>query len=57
VTVEDAMAAISSQMPLAEKCKYGDSVIDNSGTFDRTIALLEQFVAEMTKNSIFYKKT
>ncbi|KAH8117394.1 CoaE-domain-containing protein [Phellopilus nigrolimitatus] len=31
---EDAMARIKSQMPITEKAKYADAVIDNSGTLD-----------------------
>jgi len=35
-TLEQAMARISSQMPLDEKRKYADFVIDNTGTREET---------------------
>jgi len=35
-TLEQAMARISSQMPLSEKRKYADFVIENTGTREAT---------------------
>jgi dephospho-CoA kinase len=35
-TEEAARARIASQMPLAVKARYGDYVIDNSGTREQT---------------------
>lgn len=56
VSLDEARASISSQMPLAEKCKLGDWVIDNSGSFDETLASLRQFVREISLNSLFKGK-
>lgn len=42
---EDALRIIASQMPLAEKEKYGRIVIDNSGTPEETAALLAEIWA------------
>jgi dephospho-CoA kinase len=47
VSEDEARESMSSQMPLAEKCKLGDRVIDNSGSFDVTLVALKQFVQEM----------
>lgn len=49
VSKDEARESISSQMPLVEKCKLGDRVIDNSGSFDVTLAALRQFVREISR--------
>ena len=42
ISAEEAARIISSQMPLAEKEKYGRIVIDNSGTPEQTRRLLDE---------------
>lgn len=38
ISCEDAMARIHAQMPLREKLKYADVIIDNNGTLESTKA-------------------
>lgn len=56
VTECDAMESISSQMPLVEKCRFGDRVIDNSGSFAETLVALKQFVLDISSNPLFHGK-
>ena len=56
VSVDDARASISCQMPLTEKCKLGDWVIDNSGSFDESLKQLEQLVEKITQKVLFKRK-
>ena len=44
---EDIEARIASQMPLAEKLQYADSVIDNSGMLDETRRQVERVWNEL----------
>ncbi|MED3622708.1 dephospho-CoA kinase [Neobacillus thermocopriae] len=46
LTVEEAKARIHSQMPLAEKIKLADAVIDNNGSIDCTRKQLLQLLSE-----------
>jgi hypothetical protein len=41
-TREEALARLASQMPLAEKRKYADYVIDTSGTKEDTLLQTEE---------------
>jgi len=43
---EEALARINSQMPIAEKIKHADKVIDNNGTIAETKQQLMQVLAE-----------
>lgn len=43
---EEALARIKSQMPIGEKIKYADQVIDNNGTIAETKQQLEQILAQ-----------
>lgn len=45
-TEGEALARIQSQMPLKEKVKLSDAVIDNNGTFEETKAQLEHILKE-----------
>jgi len=45
LTITDAQARISSQMPLSEKIKLADAVINNNGTLDETKQQLLQILA------------
>ncbi|MEH7116551.1 dephospho-CoA kinase [Neobacillus vireti] len=46
LTIADAKARISSQMPLSEKIKLADAVINNNGTLDETKQQLLQILAK-----------
>ncbi len=48
VSEGDALKAYSSQMSLEEKCNLGNRVIDNSGTFEDTMAALRLFATELS---------
>ena len=51
------MQSILSQMPLAEKCKRGDWVVDNSGSLDETRVALNKIVDEISGSpALFYGK-
>jgi dephospho-CoA kinase len=56
VSKDEAMESIASQMPLVEKCKLGDWVIDNSGSFAATLTALRQFVRKIALNGLFQGK-
>jgi dephospho-CoA kinase len=45
-TKEEALARIKSQMPIDEKVKHADKVIDNNGTIAETKQQLEQILAQ-----------
>ncbi len=44
LTEEEALARIASQMPLQEKVKMADDVIDNNGSMEETEKQLEQLI-------------
>ncbi|WP_167320748.1 dephospho-CoA kinase [Desulfocapsa sulfexigens] len=48
VSREDALKSISTQMPQSEKCKLGDWVVDNSGSFEETRVALRRIVGEIS---------
>ncbi len=56
VSIEDAQEAITCQMPLFEKCKLADWVIDNSGSFAETHTKLEQFTQKISTDTLFMRK-
>ncbi len=45
LTEEEAMSRITSQMPLADKAKKADAVIDNSGSLEYTKHQLEEVLS------------
>ncbi|QBG57362.1 dephospho-CoA kinase [Bacillus amyloliquefaciens] len=45
LTEEEAMSRIASQMPLADKTKKADAVIDNSGSLEHTKHQLEEILS------------
>ncbi|KAI8909382.1 dephospho-CoA kinase-domain-containing protein [Powellomyces hirtus] len=51
-TPADAQSRIDSQMPIAEKCKRADIVIDNSGEAVQTYSQLDRAVADITPNKL-----
>ena len=51
VTRDEALRIIASQMPLAEKERYGSIVIDNSGTPEVTARLLAEIWAREIEGS------
>lgn len=50
-TEEQASARIRSQMPIEEKKRLADDIIDNSGTREETAKQLEQWLARLRLNS------
>ncbi len=52
----EAQKSISSQMSLVEKCKLGDWVIDNSGSFAVALAQIAQFKEKVLGNSLFKRE-
>ncbi len=44
LALEQAQERIKSQMPFSEKVKVADRVFDNSGTLDKTLAEIEQYL-------------
>lgn len=44
---DEAMARISSQMPLFEKIKFADYVIDTSGSIESSIAQTEKIISQL----------
>lgn len=46
LTIEQAQARIQSQMPLAEKVKFADVVLDNSGALPKLYAQIDQALSE-----------
>jgi len=48
LTREDALARVAAQMPLAEKGRHADYVIDNSGTPDQTAARVRDVWKQIT---------
>ncbi len=53
VSEKDARLALAAQMPLQDKIRLADSVVDNSFSFDETLQQLNQLSQEMRKNSLF----
>jgi dephospho-CoA kinase len=51
ISREEAKRIIESQMPLAEKERFGRIVIDNSGTEEQTMRLLEEIMQKELVNS------
>ena len=51
VSREEARRIIESQMPLAEKERFGRVVIDNSGTPEQTLSLLEEIMKKEINGS------
>lgn len=52
-TEEEAMARIRSQMPLEQKSKLADAIIDNNGELDETRQQLETIIRDWSKNRAF----
>lgn len=52
VSREKAREGFFSQMALDEKCKLGDWIIDNSGSFAATIQLIRQFSEKISDGSL-----
>lgn len=50
LTYEEAIARIRSQMPLSEKIKKADYVIDNSGDFEQTKKITEEVWYKLNKD-------
>lgn len=48
MTADEVEARISAQMSLAEKKKYADIVLDNSGTLEETLAAVHKELAQLT---------
>lgn len=53
VSEEDARLALASQMPLQEKIRLADSVIDNSSIFTETLQQLNQLSQVIRESSLF----
>ena len=51
VSREKARESFLSQMSLDEKCRLGDWVIDNSGSFAETTELIRQFIEEYRRTA------
>lgn len=47
MTADEVEARIAAQMSLAEKKKYADIVLDNSGTLDETLAAVHKELAQL----------
>ena len=47
MTADEVEARISAQMSLAEKKKYADIVLDNSGTLEETLAAVHKELAQL----------
>ena len=47
LSASEAEQRIAAQMPIGEKRRYGDYVIDTSGSFQRTIARAEEVLSEL----------
>lgn len=54
VTEEAARLAIDAQMSLEVKCQLGDRVVDNSGSFEKTLSQLKQFASEISRQPLFF---
>lgn len=48
MTADEVEARIAAQMSLAEKKKYADIVLDNSGTLEETLAAVHKELAQLT---------
>lgn len=51
LTLSEAMKRIKSQMPVGEKRKFADAVIDNSGSIQETKDKVEELVRQLSKES------
>lgn len=49
LNIEDVNIRINSQMPLEDKKKYADFIIDNSGSLENTKEQLENLLSEINK--------
>ena len=49
MTREEAQARLNSQLPLSEKVKYADFVVDNSGSMQRTGEQVKKIFGELVK--------
>lgn len=56
VSRADAGESLGVQMPLAEKCKLGDLVIDNSGSFAVTLKMLATIAEKISVRTLFRGK-
>jgi dephospho-CoA kinase len=56
VSSEDARKGVACQMPLFEKCKRADMVIDNSGSFTATLQKLEELQQNISTKNLFIGK-
>jgi len=52
ISRDDAIRRISSQMPLEEKAKRADKVIDNSGTVEETIVITTRYFNEILQHNV-----
>jgi dephospho-CoA kinase len=56
VSRPDAEEALGAQMSLDEKCKLGDLVIDNSGSFAVTLKMLSTLAEKIAAGTLFRGK-
>jgi dephospho-CoA kinase len=49
ITEQEALQRIESQMPLLEKVRYGDYIIDSSGTYEQTRQQIENLYRDLLK--------
>ncbi|MEN8199610.1 MAG: dephospho-CoA kinase [Thermodesulfobacteriota bacterium] len=56
VSTEEARLSLASQMPLVEKSKLSDFVIDNSGTVAVTLEQLHDLLEKLPDSSYFKRK-
>lgn len=52
ISAEEAWSRIRSQMPLSEKVKYADYIIDNRGSLEETRQQVEVLYREMMNNEL-----
>ncbi|CAK8717910.1 Dephospho-CoA kinase [Candidatus Electronema halotolerans] len=57
VTEEQARQAAAAQMPLEEKKRLADYLVDNSGYWQKTCGQLRQLAAILAQGQIFFRKT
>lgn len=55
LTEPDAMARINAQMPLSEKVKFADFVINNNGSIESTQQQVEKMVLELRRSKAHWK--
>ncbi len=56
VSIDEAKKGIACQMPLLEKCRIADWVIDNSGSFGATLEKLTEFKQKIPESHLFMRK-